>query len=174
MGRFQCLAQGRFDKNSVLVVVSSFGGDATWHCLLTGQFDMWQPPHTNDLICTLYPLTEKINSAECIDQTTSQTYYWVCSLFWWVTVLCYSLQSLQEAFGLLWTLCLSACLHFLSLVLQSFNLCINPLWLHSPESYCITSVSSPLFRSPLLLSLWHKQQGCWSVDRFLMLLTDAI
>lgn len=30
------------------------------------------------------------------------------------------------------------------LVLQSFNLRINPLWLHIPESCCITPVFSPL------------------------------
>lgn len=62
---------------------------------------------------------------------------------------CCVLLSVVSPWGF-WTLMdsLSACLHILSLVLQSFNLCINPLWLHSPESYCITSVSTPLLTSP--------------------------
>lgn len=54
----------------------------------------------------------------------------------------------------------SGCPRFHSLVPQSFNLYINPLWLHSPESYCITS-ASPLLSSPsfvFILSLLHKQQ----------------
>lgn len=85
-----------------------------------------------------------INTAEYIDCRGHQRRTW---LLVFVTV-----KALQQAAGLLVdSLCPPT---FLCLVLQSFNLCINPLWLHSPESYCITS-GSPLLLLPLdSCSIW--------------------
>lgn len=174
MGRFQCLAQGHFDKNSVLVVVSSFGGDATWQ---SAYRTVWHVATTSHEWSDLHFISPHRENKQ-------RWMYWsdhftevLLHLQFILMSNCSVLLSAVSPGGF-WTLMdsLSVCLHFLSLVLQSFNLCINPLWLHSPESYCITSVSSPLLSSALLSSCHcdTNNRGCCSVDRLLMLLTDAI
>lgn len=77
-----------------------------------------------------------IITAECIDHFTFQRCHCVaCWIPDWL--ISNKLPFAASPADSMWTL--SVRTHFLLAILQSFNPYINPLWFHSPESYCITS-----------------------------------